>query len=327
MSSRRGASWKRTVAVLLLSPTSVFEAAVPCEVFGIDRSDDGVPTYRLLLCAERPGEVPTAMGFSFVVSHGLEALAEAATIVVPGAPAPHHRAFSPALLDAVRSAHARGSRIVSLCSGAFVLAQAGLLDGRRATTHWKFADELGALHPSVDVDASVLYIDHDDVATSAGTAAGIDLCLHLVRRDHGAAVANVYARRMVVPPHRDGGQAQYIDTPVPCTCDDDDLVATLAWASANLDRDLTVDELARRARLAPRTFARRFKAATGTTPLQWLLHQRVVEAQRLLESSDLPVDMVAERCGFGSAATLRMHFSRVVGTSPNSYRRVFRRAS
>ncbi len=219
--------------------------------------------------------------------------------------------------------------LASVCTGAYVIAATGLLDGRRATTHWMWAAEFAARYPEVDVDPSVLYVADPEAGlfTSAGTAAGIDMCLHMVRLDHGAEVANTVARRMVVPPHRDGGQAQFVLAPVPAESSDDDLRATLEWASANLDRELSVDELARRAAMTPRTFARRFKQATGTTPLQWVLHQRVVGAQEALETTDLPIEMIALRCGFGSAAGLRQHFGRVVGTNPVAYRATFRRAS
>ena len=225
-----------------------------------------------------------------------------------------------ALRAVAASACARGAH-ASLCSGAFVLAAAGLLDGRRATTHWMWADELRRRYPQVEVDPSVLYIDEGNVLTSAGTAAAIDLCLYMVRQDHGAEVANVFARRMIVPPHREGGQAQFVEAPI-AACDCDELAATLDWAVHHLDQDLTVAQLAERARMSPRTFARRFCAATGTTPLQWLLQQRVLAARRMLESTDLSVDHVADRCGFGAASTLRMHFRRITGTTPHAYRDV-----
>ena len=221
----------------------------------------------------------------------------------------------------------RGARIASLCSGAFTLAEAGLLDGRRATTHWMYTDAFRARFPLVELDPSVLYVGGDGIYTSAGTAAGIDLCLHLVRLDHGAEVANIVARRMVVPPHREGGQAQYVDAPVAELGREDPLAAVVTWAMGHLDRDLSVNDLARRAFMAPRTFARRFRASTGATPLQWLLHQRVALAQRLLETTDLPIDAVARQAGFGSTPSLRQHFGRVVGTSPHAYRSRFRRAS
>jgi transcriptional regulator GlxA family with amidase domain len=231
------------------------------------------------------------------------------------------------LLEAVRTAHARGARILSFCSGAFLLARAGLLDGRRATTHWMFADQLAERFPSVEVEPDVLYVVDGNVMTSAGTAAAIDLCLHVVRSDHGADVANAVARRMVVPPHRDGGQAQFIQAPVPTLAEvDDPFRVTLDWALEHLDEPLTVEVLARRAAMSPRTFARRFVAITGTTPLQWLLRQRVLHAQRLLETTDQPIEWVASRCGFGTAAGMRIHFQRFVGTSPMAYRRTFQDA-
>jgi transcriptional regulator GlxA family with amidase domain len=233
-----------------------------------------------------------------------------------------------AVVAELRRAHRRGARLASLCSGAFILAAAGLLDGQRATTHWMYARQLAAMYPAVDVDPGVLYVGSDGVWTSAGTAAAIDLCLHFVRIDHGAEVANVVARRMVVPAHRDGGQAQYVEAPVPAAGGfDDPLGHTLDWAVNHLDEDLTVERLAHRATMSPRTFARRFKAATGTTPLQWVLTQRIVLAQRLLEGTDVPVEVVARQAGFGSAATLRLHFARNVGTAPLAYRHHFRRAS
>ncbi len=315
------------VAVLAFSPVSVFEMAVPCEVFGIDRTAMGVPRYDVRLVAGDPPPLRTTLGFSFDDTAGLDTLRRASMIIVPGWP--HHNDARPSdtVLAELQRAHQRGARIASLCSGAFVLAAAGLLDGRRATTHWMYSDDLARLYPSIEVDPAVLYVGAGQVWTSAGTAAGIDLCLHFLRQDHGAEVANVVARRMVVPPHRDGGQAQYVETPLPAACADDSLARTLEWVQGHLDQAHTVETMARRARLSPRTFARRFKAATGTTPLQWLLTQRVVQAQRLLEATDLPVELVADRCGFGSAATLRQHFARAVGTSPLAYRLTFRRAS
>jgi transcriptional regulator GlxA family with amidase domain len=212
---------------------------------------------------------------------------------------------------------------MSVCTGAFLLAAAGLLDGRRATTHWRYADDLTRRYPAITVDPDVLYVDEGQVLTSAGTAAGIDLCLHVVRRDYGATVANTIARRMVVPPHRDGGQAQYVDMPIPCECDDDAMTRALTWMLEHLDQPLTVDEVAREFLFSPRTFARRFREATGTTPHKWLLSQRILHAQRLLESTDESIEHVAARAGFGSAANLRQHFVNAVGTSPMTYRRTF----
>ncbi len=312
-----------TVAVIVSDGVAPFELGVPCEVFGIDRSELADPWYRFLVVAVEPGPVRTSIGFTIETPHGLDALDEADTIVIP---AWHDVDVRPsgALLDALRAANARGARIMSVCSGAFVLAEAGLLDGLRATTHWMYTERLAARYPAVKVDADVLYVDEGLILTSAGTAAGIDLCLHVVRLDHGADVVNAIARRMVVPPHRDGGQSQYVNAPVPACAGSDPLIETLDWAVANLDRDLTVDVLARHANMSGRTFARRFRAATGTTPLQWVLRQRILLAQRLLETGDQAVEQVAVACGFGSPATLRTHFHRVLGTSPLAYRRAFR---
>jgi transcriptional regulator GlxA family with amidase domain len=316
---------QHTVAALAASDAGVFELAVPCEVFGLDRSELVSPWYRFKVCAptKKPGKVSTNSGFTVLTEYGLDDVATADTVIVC---AGHYERINPQreIIEALQAAHARGARIASLCTGAFLLAAAGLLDGRRATTHWMHAEELAAQYPAVEVDPKVLYIDEGDVLTSAGTAAGIDLCLHIVRKDHGADVANAVARRMVVPPHRDGGQAQYVDIPVAATEEGDPLSRTLGWMLEHLSEPLSVDALAHRSHMSPRTFARRFRAVTGTTPHQWLLSQRIMLAQRLLETSDLPVELVAERCGFGTAANLRHHFQRVVDTSPLAYRRTFR---
>jgi transcriptional regulator GlxA family with amidase domain len=317
---------ERTVAVVAFDDVAVFELAVPCEVFGIDRSAMGVPNYRLMVCGVEPGPIRTGAGFTMTPSHGLRALAQADTIIVPSWKRVDE-VPPPKLVNALQRAHRRGARIASLCSGAFVLAYAGLLDGKRATTHWMHSAALADRFPAVDVDPSVLYVDEGDILTSAGTAAGIDLCLHMVRKDHGAEVANVYARRMVVPPHRDGGQAQFLEAPVP-VCDGDDVISpTMAWALEHLDEPLTVDQLAARSAMSPRTFARRFKTTAGTTPLQWLVQQRLAAAQRMLETTDLGIELVAERSGFGTAAALRIHFNRNLGVAPLAYRQTFRRAS
>jgi transcriptional regulator GlxA family with amidase domain len=313
------------VAVVVCDGVSVFELGVVCEVFGVDRTDTGLPGYAFAVCSGEPGPVrPLRSGGGFAVTpaYGLDRLATADLVAVP-----HWRSLDEpppeALLSALRAVVARGGRVMSVCSGAFVLAAAGLLDGRRASTHWRYAAALAARYPLVDVDPNVLYVDAGPVLTSAGTAAGIDLCLHIVREEHGVAVANAVARRMVVPPHRDGGQAQFVDAPVPARHEPrGDLGDVLAWAVAHLDSPLSVEVLAARAVMSPRTFARRFRAATGTTPYAWLLHQRTLLAQRLLEAGH-GVDEVARRSGFGSAATLREHFGRVRGTSPSAYRRAF----
>ncbi len=301
---------------------AAFELGIACQVFGLDRSAEGLPAYDFAVAASRPGEVPTTSGFPVVVGHGLDRLAGADLVVVPAWPtldAP----VDPALLDALRAAAERGAALLSVCSGAFALAQAGLLDGRRAATHWQFADLLARRHPRVRVQHDVLYVEDGPVLTSAGAAAGIDACLHVVRREHGSATANALARRMVVPAHRAGGQAQYVETPVPEPTGDG-LAEVLDWAAERLDRPLTVDDLATRAAMSARTFARRFGAATGTTPKRWLLDQRLQRAERLLESTDLPVDAVAHRCGFGSPDTLRHHFAVRRGVSPVAHREAFR---
>lgn len=309
---------------------AAFELGVAHEVFGLDRSYLVDPWYRFRLAAVAGAGSPIETiddTFTITSRYGLEALDDADTVVVPAwkvkEPA---ETPPPELLEGLRAAHHRGARLLSVCSGAFLLAEAGLLDGRPATTHWMYTEELARRFPAVDVDPDVLYVDGGDgIYTSAGTAAGIDLCLHVVRLDHGAEVANAVARRMVVPAHRDGGQSQFVTAPVPERADDDTLAATLDWAVEHLDQPLTVEALARRSLLSPRTFARRFRDATGTTPLQWLLRQRIALAQRLLEVTDLPVELVATRCGFGTATALRVHFRRVTGTSPLAYRRTFRR--
>jgi transcriptional regulator GlxA family with amidase domain len=308
--------------VVVADGQSPFEFAVACEVFGIDRSEDlGVPWYRFLVCGVGPSPIRAQTGFEIVVPHGLEALQQADTVVVPASG--QSSAPAPVLIEALRAAHRRGARIVSVCTGAFIVAAAGLLDGRRATTHWMHVDEFTARFPGVKVDRDVLYVDEGDVLTSAGTAAGIDLCLHIVRLDYGAEVANAVARRMVVPPHRDGGQAQFVRDPISDRPPGDPFAETLVWVQEHLADPLTVDDLARRSAMSPRTFARRFRDTTGTTPHQWLVRQRVLLAQRLLESSDLSIDLLAQRTGFGTAANLRQHFQRVVRTSPQAYRRVF----
>jgi transcriptional regulator GlxA family with amidase domain len=306
--------------VTVIGPNvAMFELSVPCEVFGIDRSELVDPWYRHRVAAAAPGPHTSPEGVQVNTPYGLEA----DTVVIPARP------FSGAppeeLLDGLRDAHDRGVRLLSVCTGSFVLAAAGLLDGKRATTHWMYAAEMARRYPKVCVDPKVLYVDAGGVMTSAGTAAGIDLMLHVVRLDHGAEVANAVARRMVVPPHRDGGQAQFVDLPVEADDGDDEpLAGLLGWMLQHVGDDLSVEQLARRAGTSPRTFARRFRAVTGTTPHQWILSQRVLLAQRLLETSDEPVERIAVRCGFGSAAGLRQQFSRAVSASPQAYRRTFR---
>jgi len=320
----RRRSWDlRNVAVAVCQEVSPFELGVVCEVFGMDRSADGLPAYDFAVCAAEPGPIRTRSGFDIVTPYGVDRLATADLIAVPAWRDAHEPAPA-ALLEALRAAVDRGARVMSVCSGAFILGQAGLLDGRQATTHWRYTQALADAYPAAAIDRDVLYVDADPVYTSAGTAAGIDLCLHLVREAHGGEVANAVARRMVVPPHRAGGQAQYVETPVPEPRSGEDLAETIDWAAAHLDEPLTVEILAAHALTSPRTFARRFAGATGTTPYRWLLDQRMLLAQRLLEQGDLSVEEVARRCGFGAAATLRQHFRRWRGTSPQAYQRTFR---
>jgi transcriptional regulator GlxA family with amidase domain len=318
---------RHTVATVICHGVAPFEMAVPCEVFGIDRSELGVPWYRHMICAAEDAPIRSSQGFTIDTPHGLDEVVKANTVVVPAwGAAQLNRDPPPALLDALRAAHRRGARILSVCTGAFILAAAGLLDGRRATTHWMYAETLADCYPEIDVDPDVLYVDEGDVMTSAGTAAGIDLCLHVVRLDFGAEIANAVARRMVVPPHREGGQAQFVEAPVSAGDPGSDRFATtLEYMLGHLDEPLSVEAMADRAAMSPRTFARRFRATTGTTPGQWVVRQRVLLAQRLLETTDDPVELIALRCGFGTAAGLRLHFRRVLDTSPLVYRRTFRR--
>lgn len=312
-----------SIAVAVVTGTSMFELGTAIEVFGVDRRELTADWYDFRLCAAEPGgRVTLEAGLSLDPAYGLEDLVRADTVIVPAA-SPAAAADRAPLLDALRAAHARGARIVSICTGAFLLAEAGLLDGRRATTHWMHADRLAQQFPAVEVDPDVLFVEDGRIFTSAGTAAGIDLCLHLVRQDFGSEVANAVARRMVVPPQRDGGQAQYVDRPLP-VCESDSLALVLDWALAHLDEPLTVRDLARQASVSERTLIRRFQAATRTTPLQWLLAQRVRRARHLLESTGEPVERVAELAGFGTAANLRQHFTRAVGVAPAGYRRTFR---
>ncbi|MBK3644011.1 MULTISPECIES: GlxA family transcriptional regulator [Streptomyces] len=313
----------QNVAAVVLDGVNPFELAVVCEVFGTDRSDDGLPVYDFAVASAEGPVIGTRAGFSMHVEHGLERLEEADLVAVPAGARFETREFPPELLDALRRAVDRGARVLSVCSGVFVLAAAGLLDGRRCTVHWHHADELARAYPRLTVEPDVLYVDEDPVITSAGTAAGIDACLHLVRKEQGPDVANKIARRMVVPPHRDGGQAQYIERPLPKnSCDT--VGEVLAWMERHLDEEVTVEQLAERAHMSPRTFARRFQQETGTTPYRWILRQRVLLAQRLLEATDETVDAIAGRTGFGNAAALRHQFVQAIGTTPNAYRRTFR---
>jgi len=312
----------RNVAVPVLAPVPAFELGVACEAFGLDRSAIGLPAYDFAVCAERPAALPTTSGFAVTASHGLDRLATADLILVLGA-APPVPPPPAALVSELRNAVQRGATVASACTGAFVLAAAGLLDGRRVTTHWMHAGLLSRLYPRVTVEPDQLYVEDGPVVTSAGAAAAIDLCLHLIRREQGAEIANGVARQMVVPPHRSGGQSQYIEKAVPEPSAAHELAGTLEWAQQHLDQPLTVAALAARASMSPRTFARRFRQSTGTTPHSWLNQQRVLLAERLLERGDQTIASVALHSGFGSPDTLRRHFARVRRVTPDQYRQAF----
>ena len=307
-----------TLAFAALDGMLHYEFTTACEIFSYDPTGLADPWYEVLVC----GSGPVLAGrFAIEPDAGLDRLVRAETVIVPSV-ADVDAEIPAELLDALRAAHAAGARLVSFCTGAFVLAAAGVLDGLRVTTHWAHTDVLAARYPRVHVDPDVLYVDNGRVLASAGKAAVIDLCLHLIRRDHGPTVANAVARRMVVPPHRAGGQAQFVTTPVPARADHP-LADLLGWTMARLDRKLTVEDLARQANLSPRQLARQFRAATGTTPLHWLHIQRIRRAQDLLENTDRGIEAIAEAAGMGTATTLRRHFHAAVGVSPDAYRRTF----
>ncbi|WP_430478289.1 GlxA family transcriptional regulator [Streptomyces sp. P11-1] len=311
------------VAVLLLDEVHPFELGVLSEVFGLDRSEEGLPVHDFAVVSAEGPVLSTHAGFTISTPHGLERLEEADLVAVPAGSRFMEREYPDEVLDALRRAVERGARVLSVCSGAYVLGAAGMLDGRRCTTHWRHAAELARRYPKAIVEPDVLYVDEGSVITSAGTASGIDACLHLVRQAYGQDAANTIARRMVVPPHRDGGQAQYINRPLPRNACDT-VGSTLAWMESHLDQEMSVEQLAALAHMSPRTFARRFQQETGTTPYRWLLRQRVLLAQHLLETSDRTIDTIASQTGFGTAATLRHQFVRTLGTTPNAYRRTFR---
>jgi transcriptional regulator GlxA family with amidase domain len=307
------------VAVVALDRVNAFDLGVPSQVFSAARDHDGRRLYDVKVCTPGRAAVRTAAGFSVLPEHGLELLDQADTVVVPGVYAP----VDVPVIEALRTASAR---MMSICTGAFVLAEAGLLDDRPATTHWAYADEFRRRYPAVKLDPDVLFVDDGDVLTSAGVAAGMDLCLHVVRRDAGSEVANRAARRCVVAPWRDGGQSQFIERPLP-QLGDTTTAGTRAWALDRLDRALSLEQMARHARTSVRTFTRRFREETGLSPGRWLLLQRVEHARRLLETTDLPIDRVAAQSGLGSAASLRQHLHAVVGVPPAAYRRAFRASS
>jgi transcriptional regulator GlxA family with amidase domain len=319
----------RTVAVLAFDRVIGFELGIPCEVFGAagrraDRPDDRSGLYDVRVCGPSRRLATNGYGdqvFGITPPHPLAAAEDVDTIVVPGVTRYEDPVPGP-VLDLLRRAHARGARIASVCTGAFVLAAAGLLDGLRATTHWATAEDLACSYPLVRVDPAVLYVDSGNILTSAGMAAGLDMCLHIVRHDYGAAVAADAARSVVMPLERDGGQAQFIAHPDPISADTG-LQPTLSWMQDNLDRPLALADIARHARLGVRTLSRRFREQTGSTPVQWLIRQRLHQAQQYLETTTMPVEEVARRSGFGTAVVLRQHFARHLGTSPLAYRRAF----
>ena len=309
-----------SIACIAVPQMAPFEFGVICEVFGIDRSEQGGPTFDFHVVAADPGPISTKLGFDVVVHEGLAFADEADLVAVPASlidTPPDER-----VLEVIRRAVDRGAWVLSVCSGAFTLGHAGVLAGRRATTHWMYTDRLAEMFPETVVDPDVLFVQDDKVVTGAGTAAGIDAALHIVRTELGASAANIVARRMVVPPQRDGGQSQFIQTPVP-ECQTDSFAKVTEWMLEHLDHDLTVDLLARKALMSPRTFARRFRAETGTTPNAWLNRQRLLRAQQLLEETSLSLEEIARETGFGAAAVMRHHFLKVLQTTPTQYRRLF----
>ena len=307
------------IVLLTIPGLAPFEFGVVCEIFGIDRSESGGPTFDFTIATADPGPVRTSLGFDMFIDNGLDVAADADLIAVP---AHGIERVDERYLDVIRAAEARGAWVLSVCSGAFAFAQAGILDGRKATTHWMHTTKLAEWYPGTEVDADVLFVEDRKVVTSAGTAAGIDAALHIVRRELGAAATNVIARRMVVPPQRDGGQSQYIQSPVQ-ECKSDSFAIVTQWMLENLDKDLTIEQLSRKALMSTRTFARRFRADTGATPAAWLNRQRIIRAQQLLEQSDQGLESIAQQTGFGTAAVMRHHFLKVLQTTPTTYRRTF----
>jgi AraC family transcriptional activator FtrA len=312
----------RDVTAVAYQGLCTFEFGIVVEVFGLPRPELDTDWYRFTVCALEHGPLRATGGVTVTASFGIEKLSRAGTIIIPGWRNPAERPPEP-LLNALVKAHRRGARLVSICSGVFVLAETGLLDGKTVTTHWRYVDQLRSRFPRVHVDADTLYIDSGSIMTSAGSAAGIDLCLHIVRTDYGANIANQVARRLVISPHRDGGQAQYLRQPIRSDASRG-LGKLLEWILGNLEKDLTIDGLSRRAAMSPRNFARRFKAETGTTPYRWITYQRLLSAQRRLEESGDSMDEVAQSIGMQTAATFRHHFRQFFRTTPTNYRRRFR---
>jgi transcriptional regulator GlxA family with amidase domain len=315
----------RSIAVIIDHGVAPFEFGIACEVFGVDRSDQGLPKFDFAVCSVRPGPVRTSIGFQVIATHDMSAVDTADLVLIPPFGQEQDRESMPELDDALRRTIARGGRVASLCTGSFMLARAGLLDGRRSATHWFHEDDFREQFPHVELLTDVLYVEDGPVITSAGTAAGIDMCLHLVRQAHGAEAANGIARRMVVPPQRDGGQAQFVQAPV--RPESHTLAPVLDWAREHLAEDLPISKLAVQASMSERTFARRFREETGTTPHHWLQSQRVALAETLLERGDLGIEQIAQQCGFGSGAMLRHHFNLRRRTTPMAYRRTFSTAA
>ena len=307
------------VVLLALPGVAPFEFGVICEVFGVDRTATGGPAFVFTIGAADPGPITTSLGFDMIIANDLSAAADADLIAIP---AHTSTDFDERVLQVIRDAEARGAWVLSVCTAAFALAAAGILDGRRATTHWMHTDRLAAEYPGTAVDADVLFVEDRHVVTSAGTAAGIDAALHIVRKELGASAANVIARRMVVPPQRDGGQSQYIEAPIQ-ECADDSFALVTQWMLDHLNDELTVDQLARKALMSSRTFARRFRAEMGTTPAAWMNRQRIIRAQQFLEQTEHGLESIARDTGFGSASVMRHHFLKVLQTTPTAYRRTF----
>ncbi len=313
-----------TIAVAAYDGINPFHLSIPSMVFESSRDkDDGAPRLKVMICGTRKGEIKTSMGFSITPQHTIADFSQAQIVIVPSWQNVE-AAVPPPLIEALKIAHQRGAKVVGLCLGTFVLAEAGLLDGKLATTHWKWADTFIQRYPAVRLDAAQLYIDQGDVVTSAGVAAAIDCCLHLLRQICGAEVANQVARKMVVAPHRQGGQAQFIDKPLPVSRQDDRLSQLLQWITLHPELPHTIDSLAEKAMMSRRTFTRHIRQITGTTVMQWLLDQRLAKARRMLESGSQPVETIAVESGFGSATSLRQHFAKTLNISPSLYRRQFR---
>ena len=312
-----------TIGIMVFDGIIPFHLSVPYEVFEKVLNADGTPACNITICAAKPGILKTSAGFSMIVEDGLEMLSSKDIIIVPSWDDPEHKP-EPCILDVLQQAHANGSRIIGLCMGAFVVAAAGLLNGRAATTHWRWVQCFRNLYREVSVDEKVLYIDNGDVVTSAGTAASIDCCLYIVRQVWGSEMANAVARHLVVPPHRQGGQAQYIDIPVPAVNQREPLSAIMDWAIENISLPLTVDTMAEKACMSRRHFTRRFQQVCGTSLSQWLVNQRLIVVRHYLETTDHAIDRIAEQTGFASTTSLRRHFRQQFDTSPSSYRLVFR---